>query len=59
MDQVQAALGTGAREAQLYELAARLEIARGNQSRAAMYTRQADRLDPDKAGWRGIGMDAR
>lgn len=54
--QVQAALASGAREAQLYELAARLEKARGNEPRAAFYSREADRLDPRRSGWRAAGL---
>ena len=54
--QVQAALATGAREAPLYELAARLERRRGNAARAALYAREADRLDPGASGWRAMGL---
>jgi len=54
--QVQAALASGAHEAQLYELAAELEVQRGNLAAAAMYTRQADRLDPGSSGWRTLGL---
>jgi len=57
MREVDAALATGAREAALYELAARLEARRGNGARAAMYAHEADRLDPSRSGWRAIGMD--
>jgi tetratricopeptide (TPR) repeat protein len=57
--EVQAALASGAREAQLYELAARLEAQRGNAAGAAMYTREADRLDPGASGWRGLGLESR
>jgi Tfp pilus assembly protein PilF len=57
--EVQAALASGAREAQLYELAAQLEAARGNVSAAALYTRQADRLDPGASGWRTLGAGLR
>jgi tetratricopeptide (TPR) repeat protein len=59
LHEVQAALASGAHEAQLYELAARLETQRRNPAGAAMYTRLADRLDPGGAGasgWRGLGM---
>ena len=54
--QVQAALASGAREAQLYELAARLEQQRGGPARAALYARLADRLDPGRSGWRTAGL---
>jgi tetratricopeptide (TPR) repeat protein len=54
--EVQAALSSGAHEAQLYELAAQLEAQRGNAAAAALYTRQADRLDPGSSGWRKIGL---
>ena len=55
-EQVQAALATGAREAQLYELASRIEAARGNAPRAALYERAADQLDPANSGWRSLGL---
>lgn len=58
-DVLQQALASGAREPQMYELAARLETWRNNAARAAMYTREADKLDPQHPGWRGIGMDAK
>ena len=54
--QVQAALASGAREAQLYELASRLERRRGNAARSALYAREADRLDPGASGWRRAGL---
>jgi tetratricopeptide (TPR) repeat protein len=54
--QVHAALASGAREAQLFELASRLERQRGNAARAALYTREADRLDPGASGWRKAGL---
>lgn len=55
--QVQAALASGAHEAQLYELAARLEARRGDTAAAALYTRLADRLDPGRSGWRTLGLE--
>jgi tetratricopeptide (TPR) repeat protein len=60
--QVQAALASGAREAPLYELAARLAARRGDAATAALYTRLADRVDPDRSGhgrsrWRGLGLE--
>jgi len=58
LHEVQAALAAGTREAQLYELAAELEAARGNASGAALYTRLADRLDPGASGWRKLGLGA-
>ena len=54
--EVQAALASGAHEAQLYELAAQLEAQRGNAAGAALYTRLADRLDPGSSGWRKLGL---
>lgn len=54
--QVQAALATGAREAQLHELAARLAARRGDTATAALHTWLADRLDPGGSGWRRLGM---
>jgi tetratricopeptide (TPR) repeat protein len=54
--QVQHALASGAREAQIYELASRLEQQRGNAARAALYAREADRLDPGASGWRTAGL---
>lgn len=56
IQEVQAALANGAREAQLYELASRLEGQRGNAPRAAMYEQLAQRLDPGNSGWRSMGM---
>jgi Tfp pilus assembly protein PilF len=54
--QVQAALAAGTREAQLFELGARLERRRGNAARSALYAREADRLDPGASGWRKLGL---
>jgi tetratricopeptide (TPR) repeat protein len=54
--EVQAALASGAHEAQLYELAAQLEAQRGNAAGATLYTRLADRLDPGSSGWRKLGL---
>jgi tetratricopeptide (TPR) repeat protein len=54
--QIRAALATGARDARIYELAARLEVAMGNPPRADMYRRQANALDPANRGWRHLGM---
>ena len=56
LDAVRAALATGAREARLYELTARLERAQGNAQRADLYAGEAARLDPGSAGWRGLGL---
>jgi predicted Zn-dependent protease len=56
--EVQAALASGAHEAQLYELASELEQQRGNAAGAALYTRLADRLDPGSSGWRKLGLSA-
>jgi tetratricopeptide (TPR) repeat protein len=56
IEQVQAALASGAHEAQLYELAAALEAQRGDAAAAALYTRQADRVDPGSSGWRKLGL---
>jgi tetratricopeptide (TPR) repeat protein len=57
LSQVQAALSSGAREAQIYELAAQLEKQRGNTSRAALYTQEAEQLDPGSSGWRRLGLN--
>ncbi len=54
LDQVRLILGLGVREARTFELAARLE--RG--ARAAMYGREAARLDPGGSTWRALGMPA-
>jgi tetratricopeptide (TPR) repeat protein len=54
--QVHAALASGAREAQLYELAALLAARRGDPTAAAVYTRLADQLDPGDSGWRRLGL---
>jgi len=54
--QIHAALALGARQAQIYELAARLEQRRGNPARGALYAREAERLDPGASGWRKVGM---
>src|SRR5262249_13207446 len=54
--QVDAALATGAREPQLFELAARLQRTRGHDAEADRYTREAERLDPDDHGWRELGL---
>lgn len=56
LEAVRAALATGARDARLYELAARLERAGGNAPRAALYAGEAARLDPGNAGWRSLGL---
>lgn len=49
--QVRVALASGAREAQLYQLASQLEQTR-NTTRAALYAREARELDPGNSGWR-------
>lgn len=56
---VQAALASGARDAQFYELAAILEKQRGNAARSAMYHRLAQQLDPGNSGWRTAGISVR
>jgi tetratricopeptide (TPR) repeat protein len=59
VDQMQAVLASGAREAQFYELAAWLESRATNPTRAAMYARLADELDPsgpDASAWRRMGL---
>src|SRR5262249_28897178 len=53
--EVQAARASGAREARLSELAARLEAPR-NPAAAALYTRLAAELDPGRSGWRKLGL---
>jgi hypothetical protein len=45
--QIRIALASGAREAQLYELASRLD-----KPRAELYAREAAKLDPGNSGWR-------
>jgi len=57
--EVQAALASGANEAQLYELAAALEARCGNPRAAALYTQLADRIDPGASGWRKLGLGDR
>jgi tetratricopeptide (TPR) repeat protein len=52
--EVHAALASGAREAELYQLAAALEAQRGDTAAAALYTRLAARLDPGASGWRTL-----
>ena len=59
IDQVQAVLATGGRDAQVYELASSLETRRGNAPRATLYRREADRLDPGRSGWRELVTGAR
>lgn len=54
--EIQGALATGAREPQMFELASRIESARGNAARAAVYAELAAELDPANAGWRSLGM---
>lgn len=56
LTQLRAALASGARDARIYELAARLEAAMGNGPRAEMYRREAAKLDPQNSGWRSLGM---
>ncbi len=56
LDAVRGALATGARDARLYELAARLERAQGNVPRADLYAGEAARLDPGSSGWRILGL---
>lgn len=56
LHQVQAAIALGAREAQIYELASRLERQRGNAARSGLYAREAARLDPGASGWRAGGL---
>lgn len=55
-DQLEAAVSTGAREAQLFELVAYLETRRGDASGAAEHMRIANELDPARAGWRTLGI---
>ncbi len=47
--QIDAALATGARDARMFELAARLE-------NSQKYAREAASLDPGASGWRSLGM---
>ncbi len=53
---VDAALASGAREAEIYELASRLARRHGDAARADTYERRANQLDPADAGWRELGM---
>ncbi len=55
--QLRAVLATGARQAEFYDLAARLERAAGSEQRAALYDELADDLDPGDSGWRSLGPD--
>ncbi len=50
--QIRAALSSGVRDARIYELAARLDEG----PRKALYTHEADALDPGHSGWRALGM---
>jgi tetratricopeptide (TPR) repeat protein len=52
---LRAALATGAHDARLYELAARLEQA----PRRDEYAREARTIDPGASGWRALGMAPR
>lgn len=54
--QLDAAIRTGAREAQLFALTAHVETKRGDARRAAEYVRMANELDPARAGWRTLGI---
>jgi tetratricopeptide (TPR) repeat protein len=56
MVQLDAAVASGAREAQLFELLAHVETRRGDRKRAAEHTRLATELDPANAGWRTLGI---
>jgi len=56
MTELRAALATGARDARMYELAARLERMLGNGPRAGLYAHEAAALDPGNAGWRRLGL---
>jgi tetratricopeptide (TPR) repeat protein len=54
--QLDAAVASGAREAQLFELLAYVETKRGDAKRAAEHTRMANELDPANTGWRTLGI---
>jgi tetratricopeptide (TPR) repeat protein len=54
--EIQGALATGAKDAQIYELASRIEKLRKSTARAAMYSKLAQELDPGASGWRQMGM---
>jgi Tfp pilus assembly protein PilF len=56
MVQLDAAVGSGAREAQLFELLASVETRRGDTRHAAEHTRIANELDPANTGWRTLGL---
>jgi len=55
-DQIEAALATGAKEPQYYELAARLARKRNETDGAQHYADLADSVDPAHGRWRSIGM---
>ncbi len=50
-EQIRAILSSGAREAEFYELAARVDSAR-----ATLYRKLAGELDPHDSGWRRLGL---
>jgi tetratricopeptide (TPR) repeat protein len=54
--QVQAAIASGAREPQYYELASRIANRRGDAVSAGFYAQLADAFDPAHGRWRSIGM---
>jgi Tfp pilus assembly protein PilF len=56
MVQLDAAVASGAREAQLFELLAYVERKRGDTKRAGDHTRIANELDPTNTGWRTLGI---
>jgi len=53
---VRAALSTGAREAQLFELAAFIDDKLGDKHSATSYRHSARELDPVRAGWATLGL---
>jgi Tfp pilus assembly protein PilF len=55
-EQVSAALATGAREPQYFEMASRLARKGRDWSDADRYARLADSTDPSHGAWRSIGM---
>jgi tetratricopeptide (TPR) repeat protein len=55
-EQVSAALATGAREPQYFELASRLARKRRDSTDADRYAQLADSTDPSHGAWRSIGM---
>jgi hypothetical protein len=56
-DQIRQVVATGTRDAEVHELAARLERAAGDRASARRHAQLAMALDPGDSGWRELGMD--